>query len=109
MTTTAQTTEIQHPSYTAGRPADWTLIPEYMIGGLRRYIEQGIEPGSFLSAVLANDLKEAVGRTDDVNRNRLGDYVMFFYNYAPGDCWGSDEKFQAWLKRGGLQGHEAAS
>ena len=35
----------------SGRAPDWSLIPDYMIGGLRRYIERGIPPGHFLSAV----------------------------------------------------------
>ena len=50
--------------------ADWSLIPDYMRGGLRRYLAHGIEPGSFLSAVLRNDLIDACGRADDTNRHR---------------------------------------
>lgn len=80
--------------------ANVNLIPEYMRGGLFRWITRGIEPGSFLSAVLCNDLREAVGRADDVNRERLADYIRFLYNYAPSACWGSPVKFKAWAGRG---------
>ena len=90
------------PSYTVGREADWSLIPEHMIGGLRRYIEFGIEPGGFLEAVLCNDLKNAVGRADNTNKHRLNDYIMFLYNFAPSDWRGSPEKYQAWIDRRGL-------
>ena len=56
----------EHHTYTSAKP-DWSLIPEYMIGSLRRYIENGIEPGSFLSAVLCNDLRGACECADDTN------------------------------------------
>jgi large subunit ribosomal protein L9 len=36
-----------------------------MIGGLRRYIENGIGPGDFLWAVLTNDLRGAIERADE--------------------------------------------
>lgn len=90
------------PSYTVGRPADWSLIPPHMIGGLRRYIEDGIPPGSFLTAVLSNDLRGACERADDENRHCLFDYVSFLYNHAPTGSWGSKENFGAWCDLGGL-------
>lgn len=88
--------------------ANWNLIPGHMHGGVRRWIENGIPPGSFLAAVLSNDLREACARADDVNRNRLHDIVSFFYSYAPNGCWGSPDRFQDWMKSGGLAGLERA-
>lgn len=90
------------PSYTPGRPADWSLIPDYMVGGLRRYIEHGIPPGHFLTAVLSNDLRGAFERGDDINRAAVENYVRFLYNYAPSNCWGSPDAFADWCKQGGL-------
>lgn len=90
------------PTYTTGRPADWSLVPEHMIGGLRRYIEDGIPPGSFLTALLSNDLRGTFERADEENSARVGDWVRFLYNYAPSPCWGSPAKFDAWCKHGGL-------
>lgn len=74
------------------------LLPEHMWGGMKRYLENGIMPGSFLTAVLLNDLKGALGQADHINRNRLHDIVTFLYNYAPGTCWGSPDKVNAWVE-----------
>ena len=71
-------------------------IPEYMIGGLERWINHHIKPGDFLCAVLANDLTEACGRADDTNQHILFAYVEFLHNYAPSQCWGSPEKVRQW-------------
>ncbi len=72
-------------------------IPAYMMGGLKRYIEHGIAPGHFLTAVLCNDLCESVSRADDCNAANLPAYIGYLYNEAPAACWGSHEKFRAWL------------
>ena len=47
------------------------LIPDHMHGAVIRYVEDGIEPGGFLEAVLCNDLKGAVMRADAINKARL--------------------------------------
>lgn len=73
-------------------------IPERMMGGIIRYIEDGIIPGGFLQAVVSNDLKEAVGRADEENMANLPAYVAYFYNEAPSQCWGSEEKMLRWGK-----------
>jgi hypothetical protein len=86
---------------------DWSLIPEHCQDGIRRYLEQGAVVGDFLTAVLSNDLKEACGRADHVNLQRLGDYVKFLFNFAPRQAWGSVENVEAWIERGGLQGKPA--
>ena len=39
--------------------------------------------GSFLTAVVENNLDEAVGKADSVNVRALPIYVKYFYNYAP--------------------------
>lgn len=91
------------PNYTPGK-ADWSLIPEHMRGGLRLYIEEGIEPGSFLTAVLCNDLRGAVGKADHINIHRIVEWMQFLYNHAPAGCWGSKENYEAWIKHGGMRG-----
>lgn len=90
-------------TYTDQEP-DWTLIPERMRGGLERWIEKGIVPGHFLCALLSNDLRGAVSHADVVNIRLLRNYVIFLHNYAPRDCWGGDEQFEAWTDKGGLDG-----
>jgi len=72
-------------------------IPERMRDSITRYIEDKIAPGDFLSAVIMNNLAEAIGRADDENIRNLPAYVNFFYNHAPSQCWGSPEKMATWL------------
>lgn len=73
-------------------------IPERMMGSIQRYIEHGIPPGDFLCAIIDNDLKEAVGRADDENMGNIPAYVAYFYNEAPGPCWGSRERRHSWTE-----------
>ena len=75
------------------------LIPFYMLGAVKRYILQGIPPGSFLTAVISNDLREAFARADDENAAAMQGWVRFFYNYAPSGCWGSPERYSNWLAK----------
>lgn len=71
-------------------------IPDYMADGLQLWIESGIYPGSFLTAVLENDLAEACGRAEENNLRALPAYVAYLYNEAPSQCWGSPAKCEAW-------------
>lgn len=71
-------------------------IPDYMVGGIVRWIENGIHPGDFLAAVISNDLKEACARADETNQELIFNYVQFFYSWAPSQCWGSPEKVATW-------------
>ncbi len=81
-----------------------STLPPRMAGAMQRYIERGFPPGSFLEAVLSNDMMGALGRADAENRAALHDYGVFLYSYAPGGCHGSPDKVRDWIKRGGLLG-----
>jgi len=78
----------------------YELLPASLAEGMRRYIEERIEPGSFLFAVLQNDLTEACAHADYGNRLRLFDLVSWLYNEAPRTCWGSPAKVEIWLGSG---------
>jgi hypothetical protein len=54
-------------------------------------------PGSFLTAVLENDLAGAVGQADWQNIEVLPAIVAFVYRNLPSPCWGSKDKVEAWL------------
>lgn len=82
-------------------------IPSHMREGMRNYIEHGIPPGDFLRAVLENDLASAFERADSINSGRIRDYVVFLYNHAPSECWGSKANFAAWIEKRGLLGQQA--
>ena len=85
---------------------NYEQLPGHIQDGMRRYIEKGIEPGSFLTAVLCNDLMGAVKRADKINQEKLRDICAFLYNEAPAICFGSVEAFQSWVHRGGMEGRK---
>lgn len=85
----------------------YNLLPSHMQGAMKRYIENGIEPGSFLAAVLSNDLMGALRKGDETNQRALLDYGRFLYSYAPCGCFGSVYAYDEWVKSGGLKGGAA--
>ena len=82
---------------------DYDCLPIHIRGGVERYIEQGVQPGHFLAAVICNQLKESFMYADEYNTARMFDIVNFFYNEAPLGCQGSPKKMIAWMKQGGRQ------
>jgi hypothetical protein len=72
-------------------------LPDYMHDGLVNYIVHHVSAGSFMMALLSNDLKGAFSRADLVNSMRMRDWVMFLYNEAPLECWGSEDRVTQWL------------
>lgn len=79
-------------------------LPPYMASGLAYYVIFGTPPGSFLTAVLANDLMEAMGRADLENRQLLFNYTFNLYNYAIPQCYGSHATVTKWQQMGGWKG-----
>jgi len=65
---------------------------------LNLYVVHHIQPGGFLTAVLENDLREAVGRADGRNILILKEIVQYVHCELPGSCWGSVDKVTQWLK-----------
>lgn len=84
---------------------DYSIIPVHCRESMRAYIENGQPVGDFLRAVLENDMVRAFNRADDINANSMLQYAKFLY-WAPRICWGSREKVDAWIERGGLCGDE---
>ena len=85
------------------------MLPEHMQQPMSDYIEKGIAPGSFLSAVLSNDLMGAFGRADSTNIYRIKDFASFLYNHAPSLCHGSPTRVAKWIEIGGLNGYNASA
>lgn len=81
-----------------------SILPAHMHEGMALYLAFGIEPGGFLYSILINDLKGAAMSADLANRYAIWDYVNFLYNFSPMFCWGTTERVQAWIERGGLKG-----
>lgn len=90
---------------------NWTLglvlyIPDYMLKSVVKWVLFGSAPGSFLSAVVMGDLFGAYRAADSTNVNIVYNYVNFFYNYAPSNCYGSKENANRWNKERGLLGQQ---
>ena len=74
-------------------------VPEHDINSLYLYVTHGIQPGSFLQAVLSNDLMDSFGRADSINREAIFETCSFIYNELPHNCHGSREIVQAWIDK----------
>lgn len=79
-------------------------IPQHTLQGLERYVKDHTPTGSFLEAVLSNDLFKAVEKADYLNLRALVEIVKYIYNEIPVCCWGSSEKYEAWVVR--VEGRE---
>jgi hypothetical protein len=76
---------------------DYDLLPAHLREGMRRYIEQGIETGSFLRAILEDDHAKAFERGDLESLRGLPRLRGFLDRQAPAEAWGSPAKVQAWI------------
>ncbi len=65
---------------------------------LDRYAKSGIPTGSFLRAVLENDLLVAVCGADDQNLADLLEIVRYVHNDTPRLCHGSKERVRDWIE-----------
>ena len=75
----------------------YDLIPaKHMASVMQRYIEHGIRPGHFLTALLCNDFMEAATRADDTNGRLFYEWAVWLHNYAPPACYGSEARFRVW-------------
>jgi hypothetical protein len=84
---------------------DYPNIPERTIASIQRYVNDHIETGGFLYAVLTNDLMESFARADGENQRAMFEIVKYIYNEIPKICHGSKEIVDEWLsKRGGSNG-----
>lgn len=79
--------------------ANYYGVPEHMIEGLELYVFHRTSPGSFMRAVLENDLKGAVGKADHINKHHLHEICSFIYNCIPAVSQGSPEKVREWLHK----------
>ena len=73
-------------------------LPEYMKQGVENYVFCGVEGGSFLNAILTNNLIETFSYADQNNLTSINQWVRFLYNCVPSPCWGSVEKVNRWMQ-----------
>jgi hypothetical protein len=78
----------------------YELLPDHLRPGMRRYMEFGIETGSFLRAVLENDFEQVLASAHPgIDRTDL-DAIALFVRSLPKEAWGSPEKVRAWIAKG---------
>ncbi len=74
-------------------------IPSHMREAVVRYVALGSQrahSGSFLRAVMSNDLMRAFARADSFNLTAMEGWVSFLFNHTPRACWGGAEAFRDW-------------
>lgn len=82
----------------------YSVIPPRMREAIVAYIRDGVMPGNFLTAVICNDLRNAVGHADEENLPLLKLYTQWFYNLAPSSCVGTRGNMNDWCHDSGLIG-----
>lgn len=66
--------------------------------GIENYLMRGYEPGGFLTAVLANDLRLAIGRADHWNRDSLPRITTEVFHKVPDNALYSYNAVRDWCR-----------
>lgn len=74
-----------------------TGVPTSLHDGLTEYFAARRPVGSFLTAVLSNDFRDACLRADARNRVYLVEIARFLTFHVPSTAWGSPAAVDAWL------------
>ena len=82
-------------------PIDYATIPLYVREALHKHAHQHQHTGGFVTAVLENNLMEAVGQADAKSFAALPSICSYVYNEIPGGCHGSPAKVKAWREGAG--------
>jgi len=75
-----------------------TAPNQKMVPAIKRYVENRIEPGHFLTALFSNDLMRTFARADETNEPLIRQWVQWVHNEMPGHMAGSREKVEAYLR-----------
>lgn len=76
---------------------------------LDAYAQTGRPVGSFLTAVLSNDLFEACARADPYNLDTLPIITAYVFNHLPAESYGSRESMESWIAHRGQVGRPEAT
>lgn len=71
-------------------------VPDHTRESLENYFFRGWLPGSFVTAVLTNDLVRACTSCDHVNREYIVDIAKWVLHNAPHGSWGNSDNLQKW-------------
>lgn len=73
------------------------MIPEHTKNCIDRYVTHGYHPGSFLYAVLTNNLVQSFASADADNKRSIFHIVEYIHNVIPYNCHGNIERVEHWL------------
>ena len=77
---------------------DYEKIPvAYMGVAMRDYMERGVPPGEFLTALLSNDLMQTFREADENNREVIFQWCRWLHNEAPPLAYGSPKNVRDWI------------
>ncbi len=77
----------------------WPQAPASIVMSLKLYTEQRLGPGTFLRAILENDLRETVTHCNPEHRPYLFAIVSVVFWFVPAVAWGSKTRVSDWLHR----------
>lgn len=83
------------------------IIPVAIKRAIDLHAKKGCPCGQFVTAVLENNLREAINRADKNSLDALVEIVQYCHWEIPGNSWGSKEKVTAWIELGGDEGKKA--
>lgn len=78
---------------------DYSGLPASLRAGMRRYLEQHIETGSFLRAVIEDNRSEAFRRADPENQARLQEIWDWAARHIPAEGRGVENRWK-WIEGG---------
>jgi hypothetical protein len=74
-----------------------TAPNQSLIPGIKRYVDNRIRPGHFLTALFSDKLTDTFARADETNTPLIQDWVRWVYNEMPASMVGSTEKVERHL------------
>jgi|TARA_Y100000310_G_scaffold56176_1_gene51492 hypothetical protein len=81
---------------TSNYEIDYSKAPnQSMVSGIKRYVQWGIMPGHFLTALFSDKLTDTFARADGTNTPLIKEWVGWVYNEMPSNLVGSLEKMAA--------------
>jgi hypothetical protein len=91
--------KVEDAFYKSFNPRTGWPVPTEWQNELYNYVILGLAPGGFHAAVFSNDMMTAASRSHPLNEwNAILSMCKWIMNTAPPQCWGSDEKVEAWLR-----------
>lgn len=81
------------------RDSEYDIIPDSVLQEINSFVLKGTPTGSFVSAVLRNDLKLAIGTGGPSALAAIRKVVSYMYNRVPSMCYGDAESIQSWRER----------